>query len=149
MRQRGRDWHDINWRGISSYLLTCIVDLWQISVEGYLDTWKVLLGQQPQKAKSSRIQGRISRCPSIFVSPLQRASMPQINTDLTFSLQPLKLASPGLNQALQASNQPYRLQINSVRPPDLKPALQSSNLPKITLFALKFAFSDLNQSSEK
>ena len=75
------------------------------------------MGSGPKGPMSCRTQGGISIRPSVRPSVLPSPPVGH---------QGLKFALPALNLALQASNQPSRLQIS---PPRLKSDLQTSDLP--------------------
>ena len=95
-------------------------------------TARWFLGSGPKGPMSCRTQGGISIRP--FVRPSFRP--PPVGH------QGLKFALPALNLALQASNQPSRLQISpppasnltyrpQICPPDLQLGLQASNQPSV------------------
>ena len=148
---------------------------------GLFDHWSVH-EHESKSGKTSILDAFWAAAPKGRCPVEHRGEFPDVRPSVRPSVPPpvdhqgLKLALPGLNLALQASNQPSRLQISpspmpqicppdlksalqtfnqpfkhQISPPCLKFALQTSNLlsqPKICPTALKYAFSGLNQSSK-
>ena len=111
------------------YCFNPIIPFNYLSYSSFLHSFSLsspFLGSGHKGPMSCRTHGGISRRPSFCPSPIDH--------------QGLKLALPGLNLALQTSNQPSWLQISlphasnlpfrpQICPPDLQSAFQASNQP--------------------